>query len=107
MYQSDVRRAAEGCVAAVLPAVAIIVVLTLMRPAVSAEHETAGNFGERAADTVYDVWFMLRQAEQGDARAAFVRGTRFASGRGAARDDGEAFRWFEQAAEGGLAEAQL
>ncbi len=45
MYQSDVRRAAEGCVAAVLPAVAIIVVLTLMRPAVSAEHETAGNFG--------------------------------------------------------------
>ncbi len=49
---------------------------------------------------------MLRQAEQGDARAAFVLGTRFASGRGAARDDGEAFRWFEQAAEGGLAEAQ-
>ncbi|HSS63892.1 MAG TPA: tetratricopeptide repeat protein [Gammaproteobacteria bacterium] len=42
----------------------------------------------------------------GDARAAFLLGTRFASGRGAARDDSEAFRWFERAAEAGVAEAR-
>lgn len=106
MFQSDVRRAAECCFEAVLPAIAIIAVLTLVRPAVSAEHDTGGLVGERTADAVYDAQFLLRQAEQGDARAAFLLGTRFASGRGAARDDSEAFRWFEQAAEAGLAEAQ-
>jgi TPR repeat protein len=45
-------------------------------------------------------------AEQGDDRAAFLLGMRFASGTQAIRDDSEAYRWFKQAADGGLAEAQ-
>lgn len=46
------------------------------------------------------------QAESGDARAAFLLGIRFASGRAVVRDDSEAVRWFRQAAEGGLAEGE-
>ena len=49
---------------------------------------------------------LLRMAEQGDSRAAFLLGMRFASGSGAVRDDSEAYRWFRKAADHGLAEAQ-
>lgn len=53
-----------------------------------------------------DVGVLLEQAEAGDARAAFLLGTRYAAARGEFRDDAEAARWFRKAAEGGLAEAQ-
>ncbi len=53
-----------------------------------------------------DARTLLSQAEQGDPRAAFLLGTRFADGREGPRDDSEAARWFRQAAQAGLAEAQ-
>lgn len=74
--------------------------------AVAANAEREGGFGEPTVDSLYDVQYLLNLAEQGDARAAFLLGTRFASGRGGAQDDSEAFRWFRQASEAGLAEAQ-
>ena len=54
-----------------------------------------------------DVTVLLRQAESGDARAAFLLGMRYASPDDGARDDVEAVRWLRQAAEQGLAEAQF
>jgi TPR repeat protein len=53
-----------------------------------------------------DAYTLLRLAEQGDTRAAFLLGSRFAAGGSGPRDDSEAARWFRQAAEGGLGEAQ-
>jgi hypothetical protein len=85
---------------------AVIVCLAAVRPAVAATGDTPDPLRERTADTLYDVQYLLNLAEQGDRRAAFLLGARFASGRGGARDDSEAFRWFKQAAEAGLAEAQ-
>ncbi len=58
------------------------------------------------ADSVVDIQTLLHWAERGDARASFLLGTRYASGRAGVRDDSEAVRWFTQAAEDGLAEAQ-
>ncbi len=91
---------------AVLVAVSIFFGPAFFRCAVSAEQDSGSLLGGRAADGVYDAQYLLRQAEQGDACAAFLLGTRFASA-GGGRDDSEAFRWFEQAAEAGLAEAQF
>ncbi len=54
----------------------------------------------------YDVQSLLIQAEQGDKRAAFLLGSRYAAGDETTRDDSEALRWFTQAAQEGLAEAQ-
>lgn len=85
----------------------ILITLSLSGPVGSAENDGVGLFQAQTADAAYDAQYLLRQAEQGDARAAFLLGARFASGRGGARDDSEAFRWFEQAAEAGLAEAQF
>lgn len=53
-----------------------------------------------------DIDALLARANQGDARAAFLLGTRYASGRSAIRDDSLALRWFRTAADRGLAEAQ-
>jgi TPR repeat protein len=53
-----------------------------------------------------EVAALLRRAESGDARAAFVLGMRYAQPDSASRDDAEAARWLRQAAEQGLAEAQ-
>jgi TPR repeat protein len=53
-----------------------------------------------------DVTVLLRRAEGGDARAAFLLGMRYARPDDASRDDSEAVRWLRQAAEQGLAEAQ-
>ena len=53
-----------------------------------------------------DVTVLLRQAENGDARAAFALGMRYARPDDSSRDDEEAVRWLRQAAEQGLAEAQ-
>ena len=57
-------------------------------------------------DSVMDVQSLLGLAESGDARASFLLGTRYASGRGGFRDDSEAVRWFKRAADKGLGEAQ-
>ncbi len=56
--------------------------------------------------SVYDVQTLLNLAEQGDKRAAFLLGTRYAAGQETTRDDSEALRWFTLAAQAGLAEAQ-
>ncbi len=53
-----------------------------------------------------DVTALLRLAESGDARAAFILGMRYAKPDDSSRDDAEAVRWLRQAAEQGLAEAQ-
>lgn len=53
-----------------------------------------------------DVTVLLRQAESGDARAAFLLGMRYARPDDSSRDDVEAVRWLRLAAEQGLAEAQ-
>jgi len=62
--------------------------------------------GYLSAAEVYDPQALRALAEQGDKRAAFLLGSRFASGRSGPRDDSEAVRWFRIAAEGGLPEAQ-
>ncbi|NKC15362.1 MAG: hypothetical protein GKR94_25165 [Gammaproteobacteria bacterium] len=59
------------------------------------------------ADTQVDLLQLARLAEQGDARAAYLLGTRYASGRGGVRDDSEAVKWFAKAAELDLPEAQF
>ena len=48
----------------------------------------------------------LRRAEQGDADAQYSLGNMNAEGRGVARDDAEAVRWYRLAAEQGDADAQ-
>ena len=86
---------------------AITVVVALNNaPARSASAQRSAEPSAPTVDEVYDVQYLLNLAEQGDARAAFLLGTRFATGRGGARDDSEAFRWFRKASEAGLAEAQ-
>lgn len=60
-----------------------------------------------AAPDAYDVAALLNAAEAGDAHAAFLLGSRYASGRAGVRDDSEALHWFRKAADGGLAEAQF
>ena len=62
--------------------------------------------GVERADTIVNVETLLAQARAGDARASFLLGTRYSSGRAGYRDDRQAVRWFRQAAEAGLAEAQ-
>jgi len=53
-----------------------------------------------------DAVSLLRRAEGGDARAAFLLGMRYARPDDSGRDDVEAVRWLRQAADQGLAEAQ-
>jgi TPR repeat protein len=53
-----------------------------------------------------DVTAMLRRAEGGDPRAAFILGMRYAKLDDSSRDDAEAVRWLRRAAEQGLAEGQ-
>ena len=58
------------------------------------------------ADMQVDPWTLRQAADGGDARSAFLLGTRYASGRGGVRDDSQALAWFRKAAELGLPEAQ-
>jgi TPR repeat protein len=53
-----------------------------------------------------DAQVLLERANDGDAKAAWLLGTRFASGRAGVRDDSEALRRFRRAADLGLPEAQ-
>ncbi len=57
-------------------------------------------------DMQVDPWTLRQAADGGDARSAFLLGTRYASGRGGVRDDSQALEWFRKAAELGLPEAQ-
>jgi len=75
-------------------------------PVRAVDDPDAPTLGIRHADEVTDVRTLLSRAEQGDARASFLLGTRYASGRAGVRDDSEAVRWFTRAAEQGLAEAE-
>ncbi len=73
---------------------------------------TAGlvSVGSAGADTLVDsgdVTVLLRQAESGDARAAFLLGMRYARPDDSGGDEVEAVRWLRKAAEQGLAEAQF
>lgn len=70
------------------------------------------NFGSAASTTTElpePVQHLRRQAEAGDAEAAFELGARYASGEDAPQDYTEAVKWFELAANGGqvLAAATL
>jgi TPR repeat protein len=58
-------------------------------------------------DTHYTLLQLSAMAARGDARAAYLLGTRYASGRGGFRDDSQAVRWFTRAAELELPEAQF
>ena len=53
-----------------------------------------------------DVARLRLLAEQGDARARNELGVRYATGRGVARDDAEAVRWYRRAVEQGHADGQ-
>ena len=58
------------------------------------------------APSATDAITLLRLAEGGDSRAAFLLGMRYATGRETEKDDSEAVRWLGVSAEAGLAEAQ-
>jgi len=49
---------------------------------------------------------LRRLADQGDAKAQYELGVRYAHGYGVSRDDQEAAKWYRQAAEQGEADAQ-
>lgn len=66
----------------------------------------AQDHGLTTPSSLYDPHALRVLAEQGDKRAAFLLGARYASGRAGVQDDSEAVRWFTVAAQGGLAEAQ-
>jgi TPR repeat protein len=66
----------------------------------------AQDHGLTTPSSLYDLHALRVLAEQGDKRAAFLLGARYASGRAGVQDDSEAVRWFTVAAQGGLAEAQ-
>ncbi len=66
----------------------------------------AGSGVSALAAASIDVTALLRRAESGDARAAFILGMRYAKLDDSSRDDAEAVRWLRQAAEQGLAEGQ-
>lgn len=67
---------------------------------------SAQGHGLRSASALDDPRALRVLAEQGDKRAAFLLGSRYALGRDEVKDDSEAVRWFTLAAQGGLAEAQ-
>ena len=66
----------------------------------------AQDHGLTTPSSLYDPNALRVLAEQGDKRAAFLLGARYAMGRAGVKDDSEAVRWFTIAAQGGLAEAQ-
>ena len=66
-----------------------------------------GGPGADALADSADVTVLLRQAESGDARAAFLLGMRYAIPDDPSGDDVEAVRWLRQAAGQGLADAQF
>lgn len=83
--------------------------LHALRAAVLALSAIACMVSPSRADTIApeeDVTVLLRRAEGGDARAAFLLGMRYARADEPGGDDAEAVRWLRQAAEQGLAEAQ-
>ncbi|MBG8718455.1 sel1 repeat family protein, partial [Neisseria meningitidis] len=57
------------------------------------------------ADDVSDFRENLQAAAQGNAAAQYNLGAMYYKGRGVRRDDAEAVRWYRQAAEQGLAQA--
>ncbi len=85
---------------------AILITLSLSGPVGSAENDGGGLLGAQTPDAAYDARYLLRQAEQGDTRAAFLLGTRFATGRGVVRNMAAA-RWYEEAANQSIAAAQF
>ncbi|MGI9295516.1 MAG: SPOR domain-containing protein [Pseudomonadales bacterium] len=89
---------------AALSFVAVIVLLTATLSPLMAMSEDAVTQADAAS--VVDVKNLMSQAARGDARASFLLGAAYASGRTVARDDKEAVYWFRNAAKKGLAEAQ-
>ncbi|RKZ37746.1 MAG: hypothetical protein DRQ37_01170 [Gammaproteobacteria bacterium] len=85
---------------------AYLIVSAMLTPVTAAPYQQPDYNLVPRADTSVDVRSLLMLAEQGDSRASFLLGSRYASGRGGIRDDSEAVRWFRKAAEKGLAEAQ-
>jgi TPR repeat protein len=50
---------------------------------------------------------VFKQAEKGDAKAQFVLGLKYDTGKGVPQDYAEAAKWYRKAAEQGYAEAQF
>lgn len=88
------------------PFFVLLIFCWLTRPAIGVENADIDALGLPHADSAVDVQTLLHRAGRGDARASFLLGTRYASGRAGVRDDSEAVRWFTQAAQAGLAEAE-
>lgn len=72
----------------------------------SADGESASTPEWGYADMQLHPETLRQRAEQGDSTAAYLLGTRYASGRGGFRDDSRAFEWFLKAAEMGMPDAQ-
>ncbi|MDX1432110.1 MAG: SPOR domain-containing protein [Gammaproteobacteria bacterium] len=90
--------------AALRPRAAVLVLVCALGMGTARAEEPAAGLIDPGAGG--DVVSLLARAEQGDARAAFLLGMRYALGRDTERDDVQALRWLEIAAEEGLAEAQ-
>jgi len=88
-----------------LLAFGLLVVVLLWPVSVPADYQ-AGLYAYERADykTAYREWLSL--AEQGDARAQFELGTLYDDGKGVARDDAEAVKWYRRATEHGYDLAQ-
>ena len=82
---------------------------------ISASGQTAANKGEsgakpEAGKTTLGSGFIAeiqKKAKEGDAEAQLMLGVRYANGKGIARDDEEAVKWYRQSAEQGDVLAQL
>ncbi|MFT5390690.1 MAG: TPR repeat protein [Gammaproteobacteria bacterium] len=86
--------------------VGIVVVRVAVGEPVPANNGPLHTRGPSHADVAIDAQVLLERTNEGDARAAWLLGTRFASGRAGVRDDSEALRWFRRAADLGLPQAQ-
>lgn len=90
-------------------AATFVVVTTILLPVLSmpllAEDDN-DTVSRSAAESKLDVKNLMSQAARGDARASFLLGAAYASGRSVAKNDKEAVYWFRNAAKKGLAEAQ-
>ena len=84
-----------------LPSVMLVAALSILATGIAAVAHVAAVRAQ-----VQSVQELIERAEHGDARAAFIVATAYASGRGVVQSDNEAARWFHKAAEEGLAEAQ-
>ncbi len=100
------QRRLSSVVCGLMPRLALVCLVFTGLGAVCAVPAATDSYSLTPKRRGLDVQSLLIQAEQGDKRAAFLLGSRYAMGQETARDDSEALRWFTQSAQAGLAEAQ-